>query len=173
MDGYNETSCGAMNPPSLSLRPRDQATTFSMQPCLILQSSAPRFSCHFLYPFPNPKMPSESRTTVASALREKYPRLYTFLYQVLLLVITFFCAIAIIRYGRDRDDPSNPPGSIPGDRNSTTPRLCKYGAREEDADLGPFTVRIIVQFLPHSLTVSPLDNEHILTKRELSHTHPT
>ncbi|PMD32977.1 hypothetical protein L207DRAFT_518359, partial [Hyaloscypha variabilis F] len=78
-------------------------------------------------------MPPEARTTVASAFQEN-PRLYTFLYQILLVAITFFCAIAIQRY-----DPSSLPSSHPSDGNSTTPHICKHGAREDYLDLGPFT----------------------------------
>jgi len=101
-------------------------------------------------------MPAEREPperAVLSSLKEKYPKIYSFLYQVILLIITFECAIAIARYGPERDDPATPSASTTAPRtllpryplskaNSTTPHICKYGAREDYVDLGPLTVRI-------------------------------
>jgi hypothetical protein len=41
---------------------------------------------------------------VLSSFKEKHPKIYSFLCQVILLTITFECAIAIARYGPERDD---------------------------------------------------------------------
>lgn len=80
--------------------------------------------------------------------REKHPRIYRFLYQTLLLLITFECAIAIARYGPERDGVNPAPAlstvsgtllprlSLPK-TNSSTPHICVHGAREDYVDLGP------------------------------------
>ena len=88
------------------------------------------------------------------SLREKHPQIYSFLYQTLLLIITFECTIAIARYGPERDGVNPDPVSstvpttilprMPLPRtNSSTPYICVHGAREDYVDLGP---QLIVGF---------------------------
>jgi hypothetical protein len=72
--------------------------------------------------------------------QEKHPRVYGALYQVALYAVTLSCAAAMTRYL---------PYSLPSDvgdivngtnaTNSTTERMCKWGARE--ADVKPVAVR--------------------------------
>jgi hypothetical protein len=91
-------------------------------------------------------MPPEKKIGVLSSFQERHPKIYTFLYQILLLIITFYCAIAIARYGPE-SDTSTAPASLAtvlvprlNNTNSTTPHICKYGAREDLVDLGPVKV---------------------------------
>ena len=73
--------------------------------------------------------------------RERHSQLADGLYQVLLCVVTFECAVAIARY-----DPSPPTGAITwstggtNGSNSTTERMCRFGAREDDVDVGSLAV---------------------------------
>jgi hypothetical protein len=104
-----------------------------------------------------------------SSFREKHPRIYSFLYQTLLLIITFECALAIARYGPERDGVNPAPASSPVPRtllprlplpkkNSSTPHKCVHGAREDYVDLGP---QLIVRF--HlSFSLSPSTSFHPL-----------
>jgi len=95
---------------------------------------------------------------VLFSFKEKHPHIYSFLFQVILLIITFECTIAIARYGPECDDPV-PASALTTVRrtllpriplsvaNSTTPHICKDGAREDYMDLGPrLTVRIHSSF---------------------------
>jgi hypothetical protein len=93
-------------------------------------------------------MPLEKATAVLSSFQESHPIRYRILYQSLIIIIAFYCAIAISRYGPERDDSNNVPSRW--DSNSTTPHICKYGAREDIVDLGP----VAVWHIP-SLTSSP------------------
>jgi hypothetical protein len=79
--------------------------------------------------------------------KEKHPRAYGTLYQAVLYGVTFQCAIAMVRYLPYSlpSDIDNPLGNA---TNSTTERMCKWGAREEDADVGP----VAVSRSPHSLS---------------------
>jgi hypothetical protein len=100
---------------------------------------------------PPERVPPER--AVLFSFKEKHPHIYSFLFQVILLIITFECTIAIARYGPERDDPV-PASSLTTVRrtlpriplsvaNSTTLHICKDGAREDYMDLGPrLTVRI-------------------------------
>ncbi|KAE9364166.1 hypothetical protein N431DRAFT_388104 [Stipitochalara longipes BDJ] len=88
-------------------------------------------------------MPIEERIGVGAAFQERHPRIYTFLSQLTIAIVTFYCAIAISRYGPELDPI--PASAVPGtiaprtslnDANSTTPHICKNGAREDLVDLG-------------------------------------
>jgi hypothetical protein len=94
---------------------------------------------------------------ILTSFKEKHPRIYSFLYQIILIIITFECAVTIARYGPERDDPAPAPApasvstTVPRTllprrplpiANSTTPHICTYGAREDYVDLGPLTVGI-------------------------------
>ena len=111
-----------------------------------------------------PKMPS-----LFSSFWEKHPRIYSFLYQTLLLIITFECAIAIARYGPERDGVNPAPASSTVRRtllprlslpntNSSTPHICVHGAREDYVDLG---LQLTVRF-HSSLSLSPSTSYHPL-----------
>jgi hypothetical protein len=79
-----------------------------------------------------------------SAFREQHPRATGVLYQVVLCVVTFECVVAIARYdpGPVIKVPAGSTGwvSTVTSTNSTTERMCKFGAREDDVDVGPFAV---------------------------------
>jgi hypothetical protein len=95
-------------------------------------------------------MPPEKKIEVLSSFQAKHPRIYTIIYQFLLLIITFYCAVAISRYGPEGGtyNPSSVvpeidiPRPAPSDENSTTPHICKHGAREDLVDVGPLAVPI-------------------------------
>jgi hypothetical protein len=72
------------------------------------------------------------------AFRACHSRAFGGVHQVLLCMVTFECAVAIARFG-----PAQAPGGSTGGvngSNSTTEPMCKYGAREEDVDVGPLVV---------------------------------
>ncbi|KAH8676898.1 hypothetical protein BGZ60DRAFT_513759 [Tricladium varicosporioides] len=94
-------------------------------------------------------MPREERIRVCATFQGRHPRVYTFLCQLIIAIITFYCAIAISRYGPERDpiSVSTEPGTVApriplSDANSTTPHICKNGAREDIVDLGAVLITI-------------------------------
>ena len=80
------------------------------------------------------------RTEVLSSFQERRPSLHTFIYKLLILIVTFYCWIAIARYRPASDDPFPKPID---DTNSTTLRfICAQGGALEDfVDFGPPNVR--------------------------------
>jgi hypothetical protein len=83
------------------------------------------------------------RCTNSAAFQEKHPRIYIFLCQLIITIVTFYCAIVISRYSPKRD--LIPVLAIPGiiapqtllnDTNSITPYIYKNNAREDIVDLG-------------------------------------
>jgi hypothetical protein len=74
-----------------------------------------------------------------AAFTKNYPRLASGLYQVFLVVVTFWCALAIARYGSDyaNDDSTHGPTNT---TNITVERVCRWGAREQDVDVGSMAV---------------------------------
>src|SRR5436305_1416031 len=88
-------------------------------------------------------MPQDERIGVGAAFQGRHLRVYTFLCQLIIIIVTFYCVIAISRYGPERDP--TPASAVPravaprtplSDANSTTPHICKTGAREDIVDLG-------------------------------------
>ncbi|KAH8727354.1 hypothetical protein GQ44DRAFT_725258 [Phaeosphaeriaceae sp. PMI808] len=94
-------------------------------------------------------MPQDERIGVGAAYQGRHLRVYTFLCQLIIAIVTFYCAIAISRYGPERDPTSAsavPRAIAPriplSDANSTTPHICKTGAREDIVDLGAVMIAI-------------------------------
>lgn len=101
-------------------------------------------------------MPPEKKIVALSSFKERHPRLYTLLYQFLLAIVTFYCALAIARYGPERDPASVAPRALASrtplsDANSTTPHICTYGAREDIVDPGYYLIvrHLSFCFLPN------------------------
>jgi len=132
------------------------------------QLSRPRYVQHFSHSpsaelVSRAKMPKDERIGVGAAFQGRHPRVYTFLCQLIIAIVTFYCAIAISRYGPERDPI--PASAVPGtvaprtplsDANSTTPHICKNGAREDVVDIGAalivsssFTSSLSPFTLPH------------------------
>lgn len=100
-------------------------------------------------------MHQHERIGVGAAFQGRHLRVYTFPCQLIIAIITFYCAITISCYGPERD-PS-PASAIPGavalrtllrDANSTTPHIYTTDACGDIVDLG--AVLIVSSYLTSS-----------------------
>ena len=78
-----------------------------------------------------------------SSFKERHPRLTGGLYQVAICVLTFYCAVAIARYGPRPGPAIDDPTGTGNATNATVEWMCKWGAREEDVDLKPLEVFLL------------------------------
>ncbi|KFY65576.1 hypothetical protein V496_02463 [Pseudogymnoascus sp. VKM F-4515 (FW-2607)] len=99
------------------------------------------------------RMPQDERIGVGAAFQRRHLRVYTFLCQLIITIVTFYCAIAISCYGPS--DPT-PASAVPGaaalrtllsDANSTTPHICSSGTSEDIVYLGA----VLVTLTPYSV----------------------
>ena len=115
-------------------------------------------------------MPQYELIRVIAAFRDRHLRVYTFLCQLTIAIVTFYCAIAISHYN-PAFASSIPKGvalqSPYSDANSTTPHICKTGVRKDFEDLDAI---IIVSYSPSSL-LSPSTLAYILPCRLGEHTN--
>lgn len=79
--------------------------------------------------------------------------MYGVLYQAALYAVTFQCAIAMARY-LPYSLPSDAGNTVGSATNSTMERMCKWGAREEDVNVGP-VAHVLPYFIlcPSTFTV--------------------
>lgn len=75
-----------------------------------------------------------------SSFKEENPRAYGGLYQIALYAATFQCAVAMARY-LPYSLPSDVGSGVANGTNSTTERMCKWGAREQEVAVGGLAVR--------------------------------